>query len=140
MKKAFIFTLLLSFPLILAQCNHSQDVERQHMMGEDQMGQINNPEQRQAMMTQMADNPEMRNEFMSQVNTSMMNEDHEMILDRMEVMMNNPEQRDQMRTQMQKMMELLDSDTFDRDQMQEMMVQSPKMGMHMNCMQMMTDM
>ena len=155
MKKITALTLMLITPFLLVQCNQTQDGERQHMMDEVQMGQMmdnpeqrqaimtqmmQNPEQRQAMMTQMADNPEMRNEFMSQVNTSMMNEDHEMILDRMEVMMNNPEQRDQMRTQMQKMMELLDSDTFDRDQMQEMMVQSPKMGMHMNCMQMMTDM
>ena len=140
MKKAFIFTLLLSFPLILAQCNHSQDVERQHMMGEDQMGQINNPEQRQAMMTQMAQNPEMRNEFMSHMYSSMMSGNHEMMLDRMETMMNDPEQREQMKAQMQQMMAIMENDEFDRGHMREMMEQSPMMGMHMNCMQMMTDM
>lgn len=37
------------------------------------------------------------------------------------------------------MMDMLDSDSFDREQMREMMEQSPMMGMHMNCMQMMMD-
>jgi hypothetical protein len=73
------------------------------------------------------------------MNSSMMNEDHDMMLDRMEAMMNNPEQREQIRAQMQRMMDLLDSDTFDRDQMREMMRESPMMGMHMNCIQMITD-
>ena len=140
MKKAFIFTLLLSLPLILAQCNHSQDGEPHHMMGEDQMGLMNNPEQRQAMMTQMAQNPEMRNEFMGHMHSSMMSGNHEMMLDRMETMMNDPEQREQMKAQMQQMMAIMENDEFDRGHMREMMEQSPMMGMHMNCMQMMTDM
>lgn len=141
MKKAAIFTLLLSLPLILVQCNQSENGERQqHMMSDGQMSEMmQNPEQRQALMTQMAQNPEMRSEFMSHMNSSMMNEDHEMMLDRMETMMNNPEQREQIRDHMQRMMDLLDSDTFDRDQMREMMRESPMMGMHMNCIQMITD-
>ncbi|MFO7799693.1 hypothetical protein [Rhodohalobacter sp.] len=141
MKKAAIFTLLLSLPIILVQCNQSENGERQqHMMSDGQMSEMmQNPEQRQALMTQMAQNPEMRSEFMSQMNSSMMNEDHEMMLDRMETMMNNPEQREQIRDHMQRMMDVLDSDTFDRDQMREMMNDSPMMGMHMNCVQMITD-
>lgn len=155
MKKAIILTLILSLPLILAQCNQSQDEERDHMMDNQQVGQMmnnleqreaimtqmmQNPEHRQTLMMQMAENPDMRNEFMTQLNASMMNEDHETMLDRMEAMMNNPEQREQLRAQMQSMMEMLDSDAFDRDQMREMMEQSPMMGMQMNCMQMMSDM
>ena len=154
MKKTVLFMLLLSFPFIFAQCNHSQDGERQHMVGEGQMGQMmdnpeqrqaimsqmmQNSEQRQAMMAQMAENPEMRNEFMSHMHSTMMSGNHDQMLDRMEAMMNDPEQRDQMRAHMQRMMEMLDSDEFDRDQIREMMRQSPMMGMHMNCMQMMSD-
>jgi hypothetical protein len=155
MKKAAIFTLLLSLPLILVQCNQSESGERQqHMMSEGQMSQMmqnpeqrqvmmsqvmQNPEQRQAMMAQMVQNPEMRSEFMSQMNSSMMNEDHDMMLDRMEAMMNNPEQREQIRAQMQRMMNVLDNDTFDREQMREMMNDSPMMAMHMNCIQTITD-
>ena len=119
MKKAVIFTLLLSLPLILVQCNQTQDGERQHMMSEGQMGQImDNPEQRQAIMTQMMQNPEhrqeimsqmaenseMRHQFMNRMNSSMMNEDHEMMLDRMEMMMNDPEHREQMKAHMQQML------------------------------------
>ena len=142
MRKAFIFALLLSFPLILAQCNHSQDGERHHMTGEQQMGQMmDNPEQRQAMMAQMAENPEMRSEFMGHMHSSiMMRENHEMMLDRMETIMNNPEQREQMKTHLQQMTAMMESEEFDREQMREMMGQSPMMGMHMNCIQMMNDM
>ena len=141
MKKAFIFTLLLSLPLILAQCNHSQDGERHHMMDEDQMSQMmENPEQRQAIMTHMAQNPQMRNVFMSHMHASLTSDDHEIALNQMEAMMNNPEQREKMKAHMQQMMDMMESDEFDREQMREIMEQSPMMGMHMNCVQMMTDM
>ena len=42
-------------------------------------------------------------------------------------------------THMQQMQEMLDSGDFDREQMREMMGQSPMMGMHMRCMQMMQE-
>ena len=35
---------------------------------------------------------------------------------------------------------MMENGEFDREQMREMMEQSPMMGMHMNCMQMMRDM
>jgi len=155
MKKTVLFMLLLSLPFILAQCNHSQDEERDHMMDNQQVGQMmNNPEQRQAMtgqmmqnrehrqemMSQMAEDTEMRHEFMSQMHSSMMNENHDMMLDRMETMMNDPEHREQMKTHIQQMLAMMENEEFDREQMREMMQQSPMMGMHMNCMQMMGDM
>ena len=154
MKRAIIFTLLLSLPFILAQCNQNHDGERPNMMGDWQMGQMmdnpeqrqaimaqmmNNPEQRQAMMNQMIQNPEMRHEYMSQMNSSMMNGDHEMMLDRMEIMMNDPERREQMKSHMQQMMAMMENGEFDREQMREMMEQSPMMGMQMNNMHMMED-
>ena len=169
MNNKFFYTLLLSLPLIFVQCNQTQDGERPHMMGDEQMGQMmdnpeqrqaimaqmmQNPEQRQAMMTQMMQNqeqrqammsqmmqnPEMRHEFMNRMNSSMMEEDHDLILDRMEMMMNDPERREQIKAHMQQMMAMLENGEFDREQMREMMDQSPMMGMHMNCMQMMSDM
>ena len=154
MKKSVIFTLLLSLPLILAQCNHSQDGERHHMMNEDQMSQImqnpeqrqammnqmmQNPEQRETMMAQMAENPEMRQQMMQQMHSSMMSGEQDMVLDRMEEMLNDPDQREQMKAHMQQMMAMMENGEFDREQMREMMDQSPMMGMHMNCMQMMSD-
>jgi hypothetical protein len=155
MKKTVLFMLLLSFPFIFAQCNHSQDGERQHMVGEGQMGQMmdnpeqrqaimsqmmQNSEQRQAMMAQMAENPEMRNEFMSHMHSYMVNGNHDMMLDRMETVMNDPDRREQMKSHMQQMLDMMENEEFDREQMREMMEQSPMMGMHMNCMQMMNDM
>ena len=155
MKKTVLFTLLLSLPFILAQCNHSQDEERDHMMDNQQVGQMmNNPEQRQAMrtqmmqnrehrqemMSQMAGNPEMRQEYMSQMHSSIMNENHDMMLDRMETMMNDPEHREQMKSHIQQMLAMMENGEYDREQMREMMEQSPMMKMHMNCMQMMRDM
>lgn len=152
MKRTIIFILLLSLPFILAQCSQHQDGERQHMMSDQPMEQMmdnpeqrraimtqmmNNPEQRQAMMTQMMQNQEMRHDFMNQMNSSMMNEDHDMMLDRMEIMMNDPEQRDQMKSHLQQMLAMIENGEFNREQMREMMDQSPMMGMHMNCMQMM---
>lgn len=66
MKKTILLMLLLSLPFILTQCNHSQGEEGGHMMGNQQVGQVmNNPEQRQAMTTQMVQNPEYRQEMMS---------------------------------------------------------------------------
>lgn len=155
MKKMTIVPILLAASFLLVQCNQTQDETPQHMINDRQMGQMmDNPEQqraimnqmmqnadqRQELMAQMAENPEMRTEFMGHMQSGMMNADHDQMLDRMEAIMNNPEQRDRMRTQMQRMMEVLESDTLDRDQMREMLNQSPMMGMHMNCMQMMTDM
>ena len=141
MRKTFIYTLLLSLPLIFAQCNEPIDEDRQHMMGDQQTGQMmNNPEQRQAIMSQMAANPEMRAEFMNHMQSSMMNGESEMMLDRMETMMNDPEHREQMITHRQQMIAMMESDNFDREQMREMMQQSPMMSMHMNYMQMMSDM
>ena len=155
MKKTVLFTLLLSLPFILAQCNHSQDEERDHMMDNQQIGQMmNNPEQRQAMRTQMmqnrehrqeiisqmAGNPEMRQEYMSQMHSSIMKENYEMMLDRMETMMNDPEHREQMKSHMQQMLAMMDNGEYDREHMREMMEQSPMMKMHMNCMQIMRDM
>ncbi|REL39031.1 hypothetical protein DYD21_03485 [Rhodohalobacter sp. SW132] len=155
MKKTVLFMLLLSLPFILAQCNHSQDEERDHMMDNQQVGQMmNNPEQRQAMTTQMmqnrehrqemmrqmAEDTEMRHEFMNQMHSSMMNENHDMMLDRVETMMNDPEQREQMKTHMQQMLAMMENEEFDREQMRVMMEQSPVMGKQMNCMQMMRDM
>lgn len=155
MKKITIVSLLLATSFLLVQCSQTQDDEQQHMMNEGQMGQMmENPEQRRAIMTQMmqnteqrqemmarmAENPEMRAEFMGHMQSGMMNANHDQMLDRMEAIMNNPEQRDSMRTQMQRMMEILESDSLNRDQMREMLNQSPMMGMHMNCMHMMADM
>ena len=155
MNNKFFYTLLLSLPLFFVQCNQTQDGERSHMMGDEQMGQMmdnpeqrqaimaqmmQNPEQRQAMMSQMMQNPEMRHAFMNRMNSSMMEEDHDLILDRMEMMMNDPERREQIKAHMQQMMAMLENGEFDREQMREMMDQSPMMGMHMNCMQMMSDM
>ena len=156
MKTMATVTILFLASLLLVQCNRAQDDPQGHMMSGDQMGQMmenpdqrraimtqmmENPEQRQAMMAQMAENPEMRTEFMSHMQTNMMNDNHDQMLDRMEAIMNNPEQRDRMRTQMQNMMQVLESDSLNRDQMREMLNQSPLMGMQMNCMQMtMTDM
>jgi hypothetical protein len=155
MKKTVMFILLLSFSFILAQCNHSQDEERNHMMDNQQVSQMmNNPEQRQTMtaqimqnrehrqemMSQMAENPEMRQEFMNQMQTSMMNGNHDIMLDRMEAMMNDPERREQMKSHMQQMLDMMENEEFDREQMREMMDQSPMMGMQMNCMYMMSDM
>ncbi len=154
MKKTITFLLLLSLPLILAQCNQSQDGERHHMMDERQMSQMmqnpeqmqammnqmmQNPDHRQAMMTQMAENPEMRQQMMQRMHSSMMNGDRDMMLDRMEEMMNEPEQRNQMISHMQQMIAMMENGDFDRDQMREMVEQSPMMGMHMNCIQMMSD-
>ena len=141
MKKAFIFTLLLSIPLILAQCNHSENGDRHHMTGDEQISQMmQSPEQRQAMMNHMTENPEMHHELMTHMHSSMMSQNHDHMLNRMETMMNDPEQREQMKSHMQQMMEMMESGEFDREQMREMMEQSPMIGMHMNCMQMMTDM
>ncbi len=154
MKKTIKFLLLLSLPLILAQCNHSQDGERHHMMNERQMSEMmqnpeqrqammnqmmQNPDHRQAMMAQMTENPEMRQQMMQQMHSSMMSGDRDMMLDRMEAMMNDPEQRNQMINHMQQMIAMMENGDFDRDQMREMMERSPMMGMHMNCMQMIND-
>ena len=155
MKKTVLFTLLLSLTFIFAQCTHSQDEERDHMMDNQQVGQMmNNPEQRQAMrtqmmqnrehrqeiMSQMAGNPEMRQEYMSQMHSSFMKENHDMMLDRMETMMNDPEHREQMKSHMQQILAMMDNGEYDREHMREMMEQSPMMKMHMNCMQIMRDM
>lgn len=154
MKKTIMFLLLLSLPLILAQCNQSQDGERQHMMNEGQMSQMmqnpeqrqammnqmmQNPEHRQAMMAQMAENPEMRQQMMQQMHSSMMSGDQDMMLDRMEAMMNDPKQREQMRAHIQQMTTIMESDEFDREQMRELVEQSPMTGMHMRCLQMASD-
>jgi hypothetical protein len=153
MKRVIVFTLLLSLPFILAQC--MQDSDRNQMMDERQMSQMmqnpeqrqammnqmmQNPEQRQAMMSQMADNPEMRRQMMQQMRSSMMSGDRDMMLDRMEAMMNDPEQREQMKVHLQQMLAMMENGDFDRNKMREMMEESPMMGMHLNCMQMMSDM
>lgn len=155
MKKITIVLILLAASFSLVQCSQTQDETPQHMMNDRQMGQMmdnpeqrraitsqmmQNTEQRQEMMAQMAEDPEMRAEFMGHMQSGMMNAGHDQMLDRMEAIMNNPEQRERMITQMQRMMEVMESDTLDRDQMREMLNQSPMMGIQMNCMQMMTDM
>jgi len=68
-----------------------------------------------------------------------MNEDHGIMLDRMEEMMNDPARIEQMKAYMQQMIAMMENGEFDREQMREIMEQSPMMGMQMNCIQMMND-
>ena len=155
MKNLKAVAVLLFTSFLLVQCNQTQDNDRRHMTDEGQTSQMmqdseqrrammsqmmQDSEQRRAMMAQMAENPEMRNEFMSHMNSAMMRDGHDQTLDRMETMMNDPGQREQMRAYMQRMMEMMESETFDREQMREMIERSPMVGMHMNCMQMMSNM
>jgi len=155
MKKTVLLILLLSLPFILAQCDRSQNEARDRMMDNQQVGQMmNSPEQRQTMtnqmmqnrehrqemMSQMAEDTEMRHEFMAQMHSSMMDGNHDKMLDRMETMMDDPDHREQMKAHMQQMLAMMETEEFDREQMRSMMDQSPMMGNQMNCMQMIGDM
>jgi len=154
MTKGSYILLFLALPLFLTQCHQTNNDGHDQMMGGDQMSMMmenqeqrqammgrmmQNPEARRAMMGQMAQNPEMRQEMMRQMRSSMMSMDQDEMLDRMEQMLSDPERRQQMITHMQQMQKMLDSGDFDREQIREMMRQSPMMGMHMRCMQMMQE-
>lgn len=132
-----LFTIL--FGLIFVQCDSDRRMG-DHQTGEQQMEQmIQNPEMRRGMMQRMAGNPEMRREMMNQMRSGMGQMDREEMLDHMQSMMEDPEHRQRMLSHMQRLQEMLQNEEFDREQMREMMEQSPMMGMHVRCMQMMQE-
>ena len=134
-----LITLILSTILlgsIFIQCDRDRQMGyRQmgdHQMGDQQMEQmVKNPEMRRGMIQRMAENPEMRREMMTQMRTRMGQMDQEAMLDQIQTMMENPQQRQRMLSHMQQMQEMLENEEFDRDQMRQMMEDSPMMGMHM---------
>lgn len=153
MRLTIYLLLAVITGLVMVQCDRNTQMGN-HQMNDEQMGQMmqnpqnrqammgrlmQNPEARRAMMGQMAENPEMRQEMMGQMRSSMMNMDQDEILDRMEQMFSNPERRQQIAAQMKQIQEMLESGEFDREQMREMMGQSPMMGIQMRCMQMMQE-
>jgi hypothetical protein len=132
-----LFTVLTGMALI--QCDRDTRMEN-HQMGDQQMQQMmQNPEMRRGMMQRMTSNPEMRREIMNQMRSGMGQMNREEMLDRMQAMMEDPERKEQMLAHLQNMQAMLENETFDREQMRQMMDKSPMMGMHMQCMQMMQE-
>jgi len=130
-------TILLA--LLFVQCDRDRQMGNQQLgMGDQQMEQMmQNPEMRRGMMQQMASNPEMREEMMARMRSEMGQMSQDAMLDHMQSMMKDPEQRQRMLSHVQKMQVMLENEEFDRDQMRQVMENSPMMGMHMRCMQMM---
>lgn len=132
-----ISSILLTFTFI--QCDRDSHMGS-NQMGDQQMNRMmQNPEIRRGMMQRMANDPDMRREMMRQVRSGMGQMDQEAMLDRMEAMMQDPERKERMLTRVQNMQEMLEKDEFDREEMRNMMEQSPMMGMQMRCVQMMEE-
>ena len=136
MRLTFYLLIAIVTGMSLIQCDRDSQMENHHM-NDEQMGQMmQNPEARKAMMTQMAQDPEMRQEMMRQMRSSMMNMDQDQMLDHMEQVMNDAERRQQMISHMTQMVEILESGEFNREEMKQMMNESPMAGMNMRCMMM----
>lgn len=127
-------TILLS--TLFVQCDRNPQMGDQQI-NEQQMEQMmQNPQMRQGMMQRMANDSMMRREMMAQMRSGMGQMNQEAMLDRMETMMQNPEQRQRMLAHVENLQRMLENEEFDRNQMRQMMEESPMMRMHMQCMQM----
>ena len=134
-----VFTTIVTAILLSAifvQCDRNPKMGNQQMNEQQMQQMMQNPDMRQGMMQRMASDSMMRREMMAQMRSGMGQMDQEAMLDRMETMMQNPERRQQMRIHMQNMLRMLENEEFDRDQMRQMMEESPMMRMHMQFMQM----
>lgn len=131
-------TVLITILLVstFAACDRDTQMENQQMSDQQMEQMMQNPEMRQGMMQRMASDPALRSEMMTQMRSGMGQMDQEAMLDRMETMMQNPELRKKMLAHIQTIQTMLETEEFDRDQMRQMMNESPMMGMHMQCMQM----
>jgi hypothetical protein len=152
MNRSTIIASALLISLIFLSCERpSQDND--HMMNDEQMGQMmqdsqnrqammsqmmQNPESRQAMMARMAQDPEMRMEMMQQMQSRMGEMDQSQMMDRMEIIMNDSAQRRHMISHMQQILQVLEEGDLNREQMEQMMENSPMAALQIRCM-MMTD-
>lgn len=139
-------SLILLFFLFI-RC--SSDSQREEQLMDNQQNQqldgqmmeqiMQDPNARQMMMNHMTENPERRREMMNHFRGEMQQMNQEAMADRMQSMMEDPEHRQQMISHLQQMQSMLESEEFDREEMQRLMQDSDMMRMHMNCMQLMQD-